>query len=148
MIYSVAWEIINDMGRPWWHDSYWEKDRKPQRNPRLPRRKVLIWIGLVVLSLLLAMSRTGFQPFIIVWLVGFVYYFCRVLSYLVFARVILSWFGISRYNIFIVILNDVTEPILSPLRRVVPMLGVFDITPLIAMGILYIIPIIVTRLVS
>lgn len=136
------------MGRPWWHDSYWEKDRKPQRSPRLPRRKALVWIGLVVLSLLLAMSRTGFQPFIIVWLVGFVYHFCRVLSYLVFARVILSWFGISRYNIFIVILNDVTEPILSPLRRVVPMLGVFDITPLIAMGILYIIPIIVTRLVS
>ena len=136
------------MGRPWWHDSYWEKDRKPQRSPRLPRRKALVWIGLVVLSLLLAMSRTGFQPFIIVCLVGFVYYFCRVLSYLVFARVILSWFGISRYNIFIVILNDVTEPILSPLRRVVPMLGVFDITPLIAMGILYIIPIIITRLVS
>lgn len=135
------------MGRPWWHDSYWEKDRKPQRSPRLPRRKVLVWIGLAVLSLLLAMSRTGFQPLIIVWLVGFVQYFCRILSYAVFARVILSWFGISRYNIFIVILDDVTEPILAPLRRIVPMLGVFDITPLIAIGILYFIPIIITLLV-
>ncbi len=131
------------MGRPWWHDSYWEKDQKPQRSPRLPRRKVLVWIGLVVLSLLLAMSRAGFQPFIIVWLVGFVQYFCRILSYTIFARVILSWFGISRYNIFIVILDDVTEPILAPLRRIVPMLGVFDITPLIAIGILYAIPIII-----
>ena len=135
------------MGRPWWHDSYWEKDRKPQRSPRLPRRKVLVWIGLAVLSLLLAMSRTGFQPLIIVWLVSFVQYFCRILSYAVFARVILSWFGISRYNIFIVILDDVTEPILAPLRRIVPMLGVFDITPLIAIGILYFIPIIITLLV-
>ena len=134
------------MGRPWWHDSYWEKDRKPQRSPRLPRRKVLVWIGLVVLSLLLAMSRTGFQPLIIVWLVGFVQYFCRILSYTIFARVILSWFGISRYNIFIVILDDVTEPILAPLRRIVPMLGVFDITPLIAIGILYAIPIIIILL--
>ncbi len=131
------------MGRPWWHDSYWEKDRKPQRSPRLPRRKGLIWIGLIVLSLLLAMSRTGFQPFMIVWLVGFVQYFCRILSYAIFARIILSWFGISRYNIFIVMLDDVTEPILAPLRRIVPMLGVFDITPLIAIGILYAIPIII-----
>jgi YggT family protein len=131
------------MGRPWWHDNYWEKDRKPQRSPRLPRRKALVWIGLVVLSLLLAMSRTSFQPFIVVWLVGFVQYFCRILSYAVFARVILSWFGINRYNIFIVILDDVTEPILAPLRRIVPMLGVFDITPLIAIGILYAIPIII-----
>ena len=92
------------------------------------------------------MSRTGFQPLIIVWLVGFVQYFCRILSYAVFARVILSWFGISRYNIFIVILDDVTEPILAPLRRIVPLLGVFDITPLIAIGILYVIPIIITLL--
>ena len=135
------------MGRPWWHDSYWEKDQKSQTGPRLPRRQTLVWIGLIVMSLLLAMSRTGFQPFIIVWLVGFVQYFCRILSYAVFARVIISWFGISRYNIFIIMLDNVTEPILAPLRRIVPMLGVFDITPLIAMGILYIIPIIITVLV-
>ena len=62
------------MGRPWWYDSYWEKDRKPQRKSNLPRRQTLVWIGLIGLSLLLAMSRTGFQPFIIVWLVGFVHH--------------------------------------------------------------------------
>ena len=134
------------MGRPWWYDSYWEKGKKPQRNPRLPRRQTLVWIGLVALSLLLAASRTSFQPFVLVWLIGFVYYFCRILSYAVLARVLLSWFNVSRQNIFIVLLDDVTEPLLSPLRRVIPRLGVFDITPLIAMGILYIIPIIITRL--
>lgn len=134
------------MGRPWWHDSYWEKNQKPQRSPRLPRRQTLVWIGIVVLSLLLAMGRTGFQPFLIVWFVSFVQYFCRILSYAVFARIILSWFGISRYNIFILVLDDITEPILAPLRRIVPMLGVFDITPLIAIGILYAIPIIIILL--
>ena len=135
------------MGRPWWNDSYWEKGRKPQNSPRLPRRQVLVWICVAVLSLLLAMSSTGFQPFISVWFVGFVQYFCRILSYAVFARIVLSWFGISKYNIFIILLNDVTEPILAPLRRVVPMLGVFDITPVVAIGILYVIPIIIILLV-
>jgi YggT family protein len=134
------------MGRPWWHDSYWEKDRKPQRSLRLPRRKVLIWIGLAVLSLLLSMSRTGFQPFILLWFVGFVQYFCRILSYTIFARVILSWFGISRYNIFILILDDITEPVLAPLRRIVPTIGIFDLTPLLAIVILFTIPIIITLL--
>ncbi|MFC1965313.1 YggT family protein, partial [Chloroflexota bacterium] len=134
------------MGRPWWYDSYWEKGKKPQRKSNLPRRQTLVWIGLVVLSLLLGATMTGFQPSVIVWLIGFVYYFCRILSYVVFVRVLLSWFNVRRQNIFIVLLDDITEPILSPLRRVVPRLGVFDITPLIAMGILYIIPIIITRL--
>lgn len=135
------------MGRPWWYDSYWEKGKKPQKKPNLPGRRTLVWTGLLVLSLLLGASATGFQPFT-AWLIGFVYHFCRILSYAVFARVLISWFNVSRQNIFIVLLDDITEPILSPLRRVVPRLGMFDITPLIAMGILYIIPIIITRLVS
>lgn len=134
------------MGRPWWHDSYWEKDNKPQKSLHLPSRKVLIWVGLAVTSLLLAMSRTGFQPFILIWFVDFVQYCCRILSYAIFIRVILSWFGINRYNIFIRILDDVTEPILVPLRRIVPTIGMFDITPLIAIGILFAIPIIVSFL--
>ncbi len=136
------------MGRPWWYDSYWEKGKKPQRTPRLPRRQILLWIGLAALSLILAVNRTGFQPFVLDWFIGFVYYLCRILSYVVFARVILSWFNLSRNNILPVILDDITEPILSPLRRIVPRLGVFDITPVIAIVILYFISIIITRLVG
>ena len=136
------------MGRPWWYDSYWEKGKKPQRTPRLPRRQILLWIGLAALSLILAVNRTGFQPFVLDWFIGFVYYLCRILSYVVFARVILAWFNLSRNNILPVILDDITEPILSPLRRIVPRLGVFDITPVIAIVILYFISIIITRLVG
>jgi YggT family protein len=33
-------------------------------------------------------------------------------------------------------LNDITEPILAPLRRVVPQLGMVDITPMIAILVL------------
>ena len=136
------------MGRPWWYDSYWEKDKIPQRNPRLPRRQTLVWIGLIALSLILALSRTGFQLFTIAFLIGFIVYFCRILSFVVFARVILSWFNVSRYNIFIALLDDLTEPILIPLRRVVPRLGIFDITPIIAMIILYFIPVIISLMIG
>ena len=136
------------MGRPWWHESYWQKETEPRRQFRLPGRRIWIWIGLAVISLLLAASSTGFRPIPIAWSVGFVYYLCRILTFVIFARVILSWFMVSRYNRLMVLLDDVAEPILSPLRRVIPRIGVFDITPIIAIGILYLIPFIIRSLVS
>jgi len=136
------------MGRPWWHDSYWQKETEPQRRFRLPRRRVWIWIALAVISLFLAASSTGFRPIAIAWSVGFIYYLCRILTFVIFMRVILSWFIVSRDNILMILLDDVTEPILSPLRRVIPRLGVFDISPIIAIAILYLIPFIITRLIG
>lgn len=136
------------MGRPWWHDSYWQKETKPSRRFRIPKRQVLVWIALVVVSLLLAASSTNFHPIAIAWLVGFVYYICRILTIIIFIRVMLSWFAISRHSLLIGLLDDITEPILSPLRRVIPRLGLFDLTPLIAIAVLYFIPFIITRLIS
>ena len=100
----------------------------------------------MVVSLLLAASSTNFHP--IAWLVGFVYYICRILTIIIFIRVMLSWFAISRHSLLIGLLDDVTEPILSPLRRIIPRLGLFDLTPLIAIAALYFIHFIITRLIS
>ena len=38
----------------------------------------------------------------------------------------LSWFMIGRRNLLVGLLDDITEPILSPLRRIVPRLGIFE----------------------
>lgn len=135
------------MGRPWWYDSYWQKGQEPKRRFRLPGRQTLVWAVLIVLSLLLAMSDTGFEVGGLAWFLGFVYYLCRILAFAIFVRAILSWFAISRYNLFMVLLDDVTEPLLSPLRQVVPRVGMFDITPLIAIIILYFIPSIIIGLI-
>ncbi len=136
------------MGRPWWYDSYWEKKRPARRGLNLPKRQIWVWIAIVVLSLMLAASRTGFQPFVIVWFIGFIYYFCRILTYAIFIRVISSWFMIGRRNLLVDLLDDITEPILSPLRRIVPRLGIFDVTPMIAIAVLYFIPFILSRILA
>lgn len=137
------------MGRPWWYDSYWEKGRKPTRRRfHLPRRRSWVWIALIILSFILSAGNTGFHAAGIMWFLGFVYYFCRILTFAIFMRAILSWFMISRYNLLIILLDDVTEPILSPLRRIIPRLGMFDITPLVAIGILYLVPFILNRLLT
>lgn len=62
-----------------------------------------------------------------------------MLAFIIFLRAILSWFAIPPNNPIVVFLNYVTEPILAPLRRIIPRAGMVDITPLIAILFLIII---------
>lgn len=69
--------------------------------------------------------------------------FLEVLSFLIFARVILSWFIMSTRNRVVItiyqILHQITEPILGPLHKIIPNIGMIDITPVVAIILLYII---------
>jgi YggT family protein len=56
----------------------------------------------------------------------------------IFARIIFSWVGAGHGNRLARFLIQVTEPLLGPLRRWVPMVGMFDISPIIAFLILWI----------
>ena len=55
-----------------------------------------------------------------------------ILNVALFARVISSWVGGSPYSKWWRWSYVITEPILAPLRRVVPTIGMFDITILVA----------------
>ena len=63
-------------------------------------------------------------------------YLCEVLSLVIIARVIVSWFSPSPTNRLVIILYQVTEPFLAPLRRIIPRVGMFDFTPFVAIIIL------------
>lgn len=61
-----------------------------------------------------------------------------VFTVLIFLRVIFSWirseaFGLNRF------IFRSTEPLLAPIRRVIPHLGNFDISPLVALVLIDII---------
>ena len=59
----------------------------------------------------------------------------------ILARVILSWFPMGRQynNPLVQIIHAVTEPIMAPLRRIVPTAGTFDFTPMVAIVIVAIV---------
>jgi YggT family protein len=57
----------------------------------------------------------------------------NVLSIAILIRVLLTWFPIDPSNPIVRILYDVTEPILAPLRKVIPRIGMFDLSPIAAM---------------
>jgi YggT family protein len=55
-----------------------------------------------------------------------------VLNIALLVRVISSWFGASPYSKWVHWSYRLTEPILAPLRRIIPPLGMIDITPIVA----------------
>jgi len=69
--------------------------------------------------------------------------FLEVMSFLIVVRVILSWFMISTRNRVVTtiyqVLHQITEPILGPLHKIIPNIGMIDITPVVAIILLYVI---------
>ena len=55
-----------------------------------------------------------------------------ILQIALFARVVSSWVGGSQYSKWWRWSYVITEPILAPLRRVIPTIGMFDITIIVA----------------
>jgi YggT family protein len=72
------------------------------------------------------------EVFVFIWMLT------NVLAIAIIVRALLSWFPMGQ-NPFTLLLDQVTEPVLAPLRRVVPRLGVFDITPIVAILLLQLI---------
>jgi YggT family protein len=52
---------------------------------------------------------------------------------------LLSWVRVSPYHPAVEFLYQITEPILGPLRRAIPPIGMVDISPVIAIILLQII---------
>ncbi len=69
----------------------------------------------------------------------FIRLLCDVLTFAIIFRAILSWFSLRPTNILVIILHRITEPILAPLRRIIPRVGMFDFTPLVAIILLQLI---------
>ena len=67
---------------------------------------------------------------------SFIQILCNILSFAIFVRALLSWFPIGPSNPLVTIIHQITEPILDPLRRIIPRLGMLDITPIVAIVLL------------
>ena len=74
----------------------------------------------------------------------FVDLFFYALWMAILGRVIMSWVTMFAPTSAVVqtineVLHQMTEPVLGPLRRVIPPLGMFDLTPMIALILLMVI---------
>jgi YggT family protein len=105
---------------------------------------IAILLGFFVLQLVSTIFTTivgvmdSVQVGAFFWVIGFILYgLLSIYSLLIIIRIIFSWGMLSYSNRIMRFLIDVTEPLLGPLRRVVPLLGRFDISPIVALLILW-----------
>ena len=74
---------------------------------------------------------------------GFIFSFiqllCQVLTMAILLRIVVSWFSPGPTNVLTRMLYQITDPILVPLRRIIPRVGMIDFTPLVAVVILQLI---------
>jgi YggT family protein len=64
--------------------------------------------------------------------------FLYILIVAILARSLLSWFPVSPRNQYVQLLVRVTDPLLEPVRRVVPPLGMIDLSGIIVIVVLYV----------
>lgn len=70
--------------------------------------------------------------------VGFLLYgFLDIYSLLIVIRIVFSWGNVSYSNRLMRFLVNATDPLLVPLRRIIPPLGVFDLSALVALLLLW-----------
>ena len=60
-------------------------------------------------------------------------------SLVVLAAVIVSWIQLPPYHPAVKLLNNLTEPALAPIRKVIPPMGGLDITPMLLLVLLQLI---------
>lgn len=99
------------------------------------------WFGLQLIStvvntlagVIVSLGKGAFVP-----IIGYVLYgMVSLYILLIFIRIIFSWGMASYSNRVMRFLVNSTEPMLGPLRRIVPLVGTFDISPIVAFMILW-----------
>ncbi|MGC9399651.1 MAG: YggT family protein [Anaerolineae bacterium] len=70
------------------------------------------------------------------WLVGVVGVLMQLYTFLLLGRVLLEWMRVSYARPLMRFLWDVTEPLLAPIRRRLPLFAGLDFSPLVALFLL------------
>ncbi len=105
---------------------------------------VAILLGWFMLQLLSSVANTLVGVILsatagaLVPMLGYLLYgFLGIYSLLIFIRIIFSWGMVGFQNRVMKFLVIVTDPLLLPLRRIIPPLGMFDVSPIVGFVIIW-----------
>jgi YggT family protein len=62
--------------------------------------------------------------------------FLQILTWSIIARALMSWLPVDQNSPLVQMLYRITEPIIDPIRRMMPSTGMFDLSPMIAIIVL------------
>lgn len=110
---------------------------------------ILLLVALAVVKIYLIYAISGFTPHIsgvlllavgeVIQLGVYVFIFAMLI------RVVLSWIQPGGYNPVLSLINQLTEPLMAPARRIIPPFGGLDISPMLVFIFLYLTLMLVVR---
>lgn len=95
---------------------------------------ILVQLVLMALTLLLmGLFEAALLPQLLVWaLIGVTSLLIKLFFYALIASVILSWVAPHSHNPGAQLVGQICEPLLAPIRRLLPSLGGLDLSPIFA----------------
>jgi len=122
-------------------------ERRLVRSGANPQDASLWLVGVTVVGGLLLIGLVN-------WLIEFIYtvfqsasggsvvviilhYTFSLLRLAIMIRVFASWLAISPYSRFMRLIHGLTDWLVEPIRRILPPIGMFDFSPLVAYFVLY-----------
>lgn len=133
---------------------------KATNPPLIPLRKMIPgWGGIDIASIVLALLvqaiaivlillLNGVQPPLetILWAgIGVLSLVLKIYFWGLLITVIASWVAPSSYNPVLILINQILEPAIKPIRKIMPDMGGIDISPIVAFLLIQVLEILVIK---
>lgn len=107
---------------------------------------IVVQLVLMALTLMLLGYDVDNPLQLLVWsIIGVTALFLKVFFFALIISVILSWVAQGSHNPTAMLINQICEPLLAPIRRILPSMGGLDLSPIVAFLILNLIDMLVIR---
>lgn len=107
---------------------------------------IVVQLVLMALTLMLMGYGLGDPLQLLVWsIVGVTALFLKVFFFALIISVILSWVAQGSHNPTALLINQICEPLLTPIRRMLPSMSGLDLSPIVAFLLLNLIDMLVIR---
>lgn len=107
---------------------------------------ILLQLLLMALTLMLLGYGLDNPLQLLVWsIIGVTALFLKVFFFALIISVILSWVAQGSHNPTAILINQICEPLLAPIRRILPSMGGLDLSPIVAFLLLNLIDMLVIR---
>lgn len=110
---------------------------------------IILLIVLAMIKIYLIYSISGLTPHVsgvLVLAIGeMIQLGVYVFIFTMLIRIVLSWIQPGGYNPVLVLINQLTEPLMAPARRIIPPFGGLDISPILVFIFLYLTLMLVVR---
>ncbi|GGE36828.1 hypothetical protein GCM10007421_08340 [Halopseudomonas oceani] len=94
---------------------------------------LVIQLVLMVLIIVLMGYALPNIVLLVAWsAIGILALFAKIFFFVLIISVILSWVAQGSYNPAVLLINQLCEPLLAPIRRILPALGGLDLSPIFA----------------